>query len=378
MKSIALLASAFSLAAAAPNTLLRRAGNSSSIILDEAPQTTRPYALRKGSGQAVVVGSQVYRFSVTGNSSAGAFTLMQTNSPDSTALGVLPHLHEVHYENFYCTKGRVQVWAKTNETGEQARVLTAGDYGAVPRNTTHTFQITDPDTQLTGVIQPGGFEALFIAIASETYESAIGSEFVPAASVETGLDASLISALEYFDVYAQTDYVPRRDFVNGSAGGDSNWHNGSNTLAADETTPNFIAKNYGPRYLNADDGVYRVISPLATGNQTTDNFTMGTVTMSLLMSNQTATKVSFNQPVAFQLEEGALVVEVDGYDAVTLIQGDVVFVPAATEFVYYAVTGFTKFMYVSGGGDGFDYQLLQRAVSWDYATYPVYSGFTIQ
>ncbi|KAH6646107.1 RmlC-like cupin domain-containing protein [Truncatella angustata] len=375
MKTATVLASAFSLVAALPNCVGKRASNGT-LIVDEAPQYLRPYALRKGAGQAVQVGSQVYRFAVTGNSSDGAFTLMNTNAPDKTGLGVLPHIHKEHYENFYCTKGRVQIWAETNATGEAARVLTQGDYGAVPQNTIHTFQITDPDTQLTGVIQPGGFEALFIALGTD-YESPLGSEFVPAdIADEAGSDASLITALEAFDVYAQLDFNPRRDIVNGSAGGEANWHNGSNALAADEVTPNFVAKNQGPKYLNTDDGVYRLISPLATGAQTADNFTMGNIVISPLLANQIATTVSYTQPLAFQLEEGQLAVEVDGYDTISLIQGDVIFVPAETSFSYYATAAYTKLLYVSGGGDGIDYQLLSKAESWDYATYPVVAGYT--
>ncbi|KAK7728486.1 hypothetical protein SLS57_002374 [Botryosphaeria dothidea] len=353
---------------------------SSSLIVDEAPQSLRPYVLPKFAGQAVAVGQQIYRFSVTGNSSDGAFTLMQTNTPDSTELGVLPHIHKKHYENFYCTKGRVQLWAKTNATGEAARVLSQGDYGAVPHNTVHTFQITDPDTQLTGVIQPGGFEELFIAIGDSSYNSSTGSAFVPAASNSSsgaGASAGLVSALESFDVYAQLDFNPRRDFVNGSAGGSSNWHNGANTLAKDAYTPNFVAKGYGPKYLNVDDGIYRIIQPLVTGTQSANNFTMGTITMSPLLSNQTASTQNLTQHLAFQLEEGELVVALDGYDTVSLIQGDVVFIPAGTAFTYHASRPFTKFLYVSAGGDGLDYQLIQKSVSWNYVTYPIYAGYTI-
>ncbi|OHE90606.1 hypothetical protein CORC01_14090 [Colletotrichum orchidophilum] len=350
-----------------------------SLVLDQAPETLQPYVLRKGSGRAVSVGAQVYRFSVTGNSSAGAFTVMQTNAPDSSDLGVLPHIHKVHYENFYCTKGQLQLWAKTNSSGEQARLLTPGDYGAVPHNTIHTFQITDPDTQLTGVIQPGGFEELFVAIANSDFVSPMGSEFVPTASSgsSSGSDPAQISALEAFDVYAHLDFNPRYDLVNGSAGGPDTWHTAPNTLAPDTVTPNFIAKNRGPKYLNTDGGVYHLIAPLATANQTANNFTMGTVTLSPLLSNQTAIKINPNQPLAFQLEEGALEVTVEGYDVVTLIQGDLVFIPAGTAFTYAASATFTKFLYISGGGDGFDYQLLQRAVPWEFATYPVNAGFTV-
>ncbi|TDZ38439.1 Quercetin 2,3-dioxygenase [Colletotrichum spinosum] len=377
MRLLATLSAALPLVAAAPQGLANRTGKE--LFVSQAPLTSHPYALRKGDGRAVAVGNQIYRFSVTGNASAGAFTLMQTNAPDSSDLGVLPHIHKAHYENFYCSKGSIQLWAKTNASAEQARLLTPGDYGAVPHNTVHTFQITDPDTQLTGVIQPGGFEELFIAIANSEFNSSTGAEFVPAAiNGSSGSDPALISALEAFDVYAQLDFSPRRDLVNGSAGGPATWHTAANELAKDNVTPNFIAKNRGPKFLNAEHGVYHLVAPFATADQTAGNFSMGTATLSPPLANQTATEATPTQPLAFQLEEGALVVVVDGYDAVTLIQGDVIFVPAGTRFSYSAAAGFTKFLYVSGGGDGWDYQLLQKAVAWDFATYPTYAGFTTQ
>lgn len=388
MKSAAALAGALSsLVAVSSAAPAARAAATSSLYVDEAPQHLRAYVLPNMAGQAVAVGQQIYRFSVTGNASAGAFTLMQTNAPDSTALGVQPHIHKEHYENFYCTKGRVQLWAapgSANDTTSQqeARVLTQGDYGAVPHNTIHTFQILDPDTQLTGVIQPGGFEELFIAIGDGAYTSVTGAPFVPAASNSSsssaGSSPAAISALESFDVYAQLDFSPRRDLVNGSATATgSSWHDGANALAADAATPAFVAKNYGPKYLNVDDGAYRIVQPLVTATQSAGNFSMGTITMSPLLANQTTPPAqNLTQHLAFQVEEGQLVVALEGETA-SLIQGDVVFIPAGTPFTYHASRPFTKFLYVSAGADGLDHQLLQKSVAWDYASYPTYAGYTI-
>jgi quercetin dioxygenase-like cupin family protein len=347
----------------------------SSLIVSEAPQTVKPYVLRKLSGASVAVGEQIYRFSVTGNSSGGAYTLMQTNAPASNALGVLPHLHKTHYENFYCTKGRVSVWAKTN--AEQGRVLTQGDYGAVPPNAVHTFQMLDPDTQLTGVIQPGGFEKLFFTIGDPSFRTSTGSPFVPSAAkpgVDPGANPGMIAALQGLDVFASFDFKPTQSFVNGAVGsGNASWHDGKNVLAQDEKTPNFVAKNYGPKYLNTENG-YKIIAPLATGKQSADKFTMGTITMSPLLANTTNNPTTLSQHVAFQLEEGQLVVGING-ETVTLIDGDVVFIPSGTAFTYYAAVPFTKFLYVSAGGNGLDAQLIQKSIPWEYASYPVHAGF---
>lgn len=134
-----------------PAAALRRrqgatADAGSSLWVSEVPDSPRPYAVRHYGIDGVAVGAQVYRFPVTGPSSDNAFTLISTATPASGYLGVLPHVHQTHYENFFCLKGRLQLWTAEADTyaNEEARLLTAGDFGAVPHNTTHTFQIQDP------------------------------------------------------------------------------------------------------------------------------------------------------------------------------------------------------------------------------------------
>lgn len=129
--------------------LLRRqtpAASTSSLWVSEVPTSPQPYAVRHYGIPATAVYGQIYRFPVTGPSSDYAFTLISTASPGSGALGVLPHTHLTHYENFFCLKGRLQLWTADAATfeNEEARLLTPGDYGAVPHNTTHTFQVLDP------------------------------------------------------------------------------------------------------------------------------------------------------------------------------------------------------------------------------------------
>jgi len=170
---------------------------SSFLWLKIAPQSPRPYIIPKLSGPTSFNHSPVI-----GNSSGGAFTLLTTDSPGTLptlpAMGVFPHLHRTYHENFYCTKGRVGLWAATNATGDNARMLTAGNYGVVPQNTTHTFQLLEPDTMLTGVIAP----------TPSLSRTVVGTDGV----LSTPLDG-----LEEYDVYPNTNYTPRNDFENGTA-----------------------------------------------------------------------------------------------------------------------------------------------------------------
>lgn len=70
------------------------------------------------------------------------------------------------------------------------------------------------------------------------------------------------------------------------------------------------------------------------------------------------------------VEEGQLEVTVDKYDTVSLIDGDVVFVPGNVSFSYAAAAKFTKFMYVTGGGSGLDATLIAEGKEWNSAFYP--------
>lgn len=348
----------------------------SSLYVENAPDHVRPYVIeRYANAQAVAVGQQIYRFPVTGASSGGAFSILMTNSPASDALGVLPHIHQTHYENFFCSKGRFQLW--TNKYGdEESRVMLPGDYGAVPRDTTHTFQVLDPDTELLGVIQPGGFEALFFAIADSNYTSSTSSPYVPASSTGStdagaGSSASMISALESFDVFAQLDYSPRRDAINGTAPANTTWHTGKNTPATDSNHPFYLAKNQGPMYLNSEHG-YQIVAPFITTTQSAAKFSEGTITMSRKLSNTTIPTRSLADHTAFEILEGALMVKLQG-EQVQLLQGDVVFIPGNTSFSYWSEVAFTKFLYVGAGDKGLDVALMKKAVAWDYPTWPKYA-----
>lgn len=132
----------------APSSLRSRQADASasSLWVSEVPDAPRPYAVRHYGIDGLAIGAQVYRFPVTGPSSDYAFTLISTAAPASGYLGVLPHVHQTHYENFFCLKGRLQLWTAAADSfeNEEARLLTPGDFGAVPHNTTHTFQIQDP------------------------------------------------------------------------------------------------------------------------------------------------------------------------------------------------------------------------------------------
>ncbi|KAJ5592308.1 hypothetical protein N7537_009212 [Penicillium hordei] len=357
-----------------PSTAPNKLSTSSvpDLYVENAPDYLRPYVIpHYANSHAVSVGSQVYRFMVTGPSSDYAFTLMGTNAPVSAELGVLPHIHQRYYENFYNLKGRFQLWADKGNSGQQARLLSQGDYGSVPRNTTHTFQVLDPDTEIIGTIVPGGFEDLFYALGTN-FTSSTNTPYVPAAinaSTSGGSDPSTISALQQFDVYAQLDFAPRRDLINGTAPSGTDWHTGSNSLGA-PATPYFIANGYGSKYLNSRYG-YQIVQPLVTPTQAQDlNFTQSTITISRLQSNITVPVYRQSGSSAFQVIEGILKIKIGDYPTAILTSGDVAFIPGNVSYSYWSDVFFTKVLYVSRGIDGLDQKLIKGGKHWDFVTFP--------
>lgn len=253
-------------------------------------------------------------------------------------------------------------------------MLTSGDYGAVPQNTTHSFQITDPFTEMVGVIAPGGFEDLFYFLGSANISSKTQAPYVPNSNATAaGGDSSMITTLERFDVHAKLDYSPPMTFnVNGTTDASQPWHNGDNELASDETTPFFVAKDYGPKYLTGDaQSGYIVVQPFITSAQSAGNFTEGTITLSE-PEHETA-PVSWTLPghTALEVVDGVVGVQVDGFaEALSLSIGDVVFVPAGTAFSFWGEAAFSKVLYVGQGQDTVDSRLMAEGSSWNSPVWP--------
>ncbi|KND87024.1 Quercetin 2,3-dioxygenase [Tolypocladium ophioglossoides CBS 100239] len=275
----------------------------------------------------------------TANSSDGTFSLVQHNGKDSGWTSARPHTHRLTHEHFYCARGRVELWGQKNAT-----------------NATDEARLTDPDTQLTHIFHPGGFEYLFDVFSLGEFEtSAISSPYIviPADAQPSGpLTPELDVLFAGLDLYAAPEEALK-------------WHNGANTLPNDPTEPYFVAKDYGPKYLNSDNG-YKVIRPLATPEQATG----GTIIMSPKLPNQSSSNATLPHHFALQMEDGQLVLSVNGYDSVSLLQGDVTFIPSGIPFTYHSTVPFTKFMYMNARAEGLDNQLLKKSVNWDFPAYP--------
>lgn len=52
--------------------------------------------------------------------------------------------------------------------------------------------------------------------------------------------------------------------------------------------------------------------------------------------------------------------------------GDVVFIPAKTEYKYWTEGAVAKVLYVSNGRDGVDQRLIRGGKKWEYVAFPRY------
>ncbi|PYH90903.1 quercetin 2,3-dioxygenase anaerobically complexed with the substrate kaempferol [Aspergillus ellipticus CBS 707.79] len=344
-----------------------------SLYVDNAPNYLRPYVIRQyATAQATILRGEVFRFYITGPSSGNAFTLVVVNAPQNAVLNVLPHIHERHFECFYNYKGRFQLWAQGRDNiTQETRVLTQGDFGAVVRNSTHTFQMMDPDSQMGGAIVPGGFEETFFAIG---HNASFGTHtpYNPAFS-NTTYDLTFSNGTMAneapFDVYNQPRFQPRRDAINGTAPANRTWHTGPNSPAP-FGIPYFIANGFGPKYLNNETG-YQIIQPVVTLNQSGDlNFTSSTITISATPQNATVAHWLIQETVAIQVLEGHLWVHIAGFDAALLTCGDVALIPGGVGFRYWTDTYFTKFFSLNQGGNGVDTQLIRRGAEYHAVVFP--------
>lgn len=351
-----------------------------SLVVDEPPNFVRPYVIPHNHGPTLAIGSTAGRFPVTSPSSGGAITLLTTNGGASSTLNVFPHLHQRQYENFFCSRGSVQLWMQgKNESSQNVRRLSAGDYGASPPNTTHTFQIVEPNTEMFGVIFDGGLEQLFFGMGAPNLTYATFTPFDPARSNSTtntgqpppGLNQSGV------DIIPQPNFVARRDITNGSAPEGTGWHTQENTLPADPAQPYYVARDSGPKYLNSEGGMYQVIETLNTATQSSasgHNFTLSFISMSMRAANATTPlpKHKYAGHGGFRVEDGAVMLSVDGYPPTLLLYGDVAFIPGNTSYTYYAPApvSFTRILAFAAEFHGLDSTLISRGMPWNSPVWP--------
>lgn len=80
--------------------------------------------------------------------------------------------------------------------------------------------------------------------------------------------------------------------------------------------------------------------------------------------------LQFDVHQAFQVTEGQLSLEIEG-EQISLIFGDLAFVPKGVKLQYWSEVEFTKVVNWVGGGSGFADKLIDDSEPWSYGMWPV-------
>lgn len=217
---------------------------------------------------------------------------------------------------------------------------------------------------MIGVISPGGFD-YFLGSANITSETE--APFIPNSNATAaGGDSGMMTALEQYDVHARLAYSPPRSFnANVTTKVSRPWHNGANELASDASTPFSVAKDQGPKYLagSAENG-YSIIQPLITSAQSEGSFIGGTITLSEPNGGRQSELWKLLGHTALEITDGLVHVRVVGCtEDVLLSTGDVIFLPAGTEFSFWGGAAFSKLLYICRGADTLDSILIRKSRS---------------
>lgn len=109
---------------------------------------------------------------------------------------------------------------------------------------------------------------------------------------------------------------------------------------------------------------------MITSVQSDGNFTLSTITIAKWSNSaETPANRTFAGHAAFEVIDGMLKVDMMN-ETLSLIQGDVVFIPGGTQYSYWSDVAFTKFLYIGQGTDGLDSSLIANGTSWSSPIWP--------
>lgn len=140
-----------------------------------------PYFIEKGMGDRAHLFGDLVTVYAGGPQTENGFNFFTVEGPKGDLIPA--HLHPETYEVFYVTHGAVRVFVEDLRGAQTERLLTAGDFGFVPKNCPHAYRIERHHSQVVGVAAgPGGtFERFFEALGTPTDELGLPDRpFVPA------------------------------------------------------------------------------------------------------------------------------------------------------------------------------------------------------
>ncbi|MFH8238209.1 quercetin 2,3-dioxygenase [Streptomyces sp. NPDC018321] len=140
----------------------------------------RPYFIEKGMGDRAHLFGDLITVYAGGPQTENTFNFFTCEGPKGDIIPA--HSHPDTYEVFFVTQGAVRLFVEDLEGEQEERLLTAGDFGLVPKNCPHAYRIERHHSQIVGVAAgPGGtFERFFETLGTDTGELGLPQRpFVP-------------------------------------------------------------------------------------------------------------------------------------------------------------------------------------------------------
>lgn len=129
--------------------------------------SSRAVVVLHGEGEVVTALGSRYHYKAVGQSTNGAYSLVEETLLD--AEGPPLHVHEHEEESFYVLSGR-----GVFVVGEDRRELGPGDFVIVPRGAPHALaRVGNEDLRMLVICSPAGLEQFFVEV--ERRESAAGA-----------------------------------------------------------------------------------------------------------------------------------------------------------------------------------------------------------
>ncbi|WP_144832868.1 quercetin 2,3-dioxygenase [Microbacterium sp. BH-3-3-3] len=128
------------------------------------PAGPAPYFLGEADGDKLVMFDQLFTLLATAPQTSREFDAFLTEGRPGRP--VPPHFHALTHETFFVLEGAIRLWVDDQNGHRETRVLEAGHFGYVPKNTIHSYRI-EQTGKIFGVTS-GGFSDFFRAVGRPT------------------------------------------------------------------------------------------------------------------------------------------------------------------------------------------------------------------